>query len=582
MELVQICMRKHPYVSIFLAWLYVFCVVGRFQIDDVSFFNYISVIICAVGLIFAERTYIRKKTEDKAAQETDFKKTSILVGIVGGYTLLTLIVFSIIPYSQGLKGRSPLVLLAAGLLFTLAVSVYLTVRKKWTHSRKTILLFILGMALHLYYNLYVGYLSQWDLGEWSGSAEGTGHLGYIEYLYTYGIPAQFDPREVWQFYHPPLSHALSALLLRIQTLCGVDIQVALYNVPFLPLLYCLVTIYTVDRIAVCFHAGHLARQLIFAVMILSQPFVLMAVLVNNDMLSVMFGTLALYAALRWYEQRTARNILRAALFFGLGMLSKLSAWMFAVPIALIFLTAWIGTFKQNKKECLGLTGQMAAFLGLAAPLALYWSIRNRIRFGVPIGFIPTVDDPCHEIHEPVLRRLFDFSFWQLQFPYVCYVDANHPEMKIADSYNEFNPLIAVIKSSLVSTHQSMVSDRISLWITILLCIVSFICLVTVCFRKGILSPLHRAVIGSLYLVVLVSFYGFCIAYPQICTEEIRYASPVVFLTVLCTGLIFEKTWHHPKASVRMISKGLLLTAVLYCMVSVYIVTLDGIFFVYCI
>lgn len=64
---------------------------------------------------------------------------------------------------------------------------------------------LMGILLRLYYILATPVIQsrQYDLG--SVDAEQgifTGHLGYIFYLFTKkGLP-DFDPREVYQFFHP--------------------------------------------------------------------------------------------------------------------------------------------------------------------------------------------------------------------------------------------------------------------------------------------------------------------------------------------------------------------------------------------
>ena len=67
----------------------------------------------------------------------------------------------------------------------------------------------------------------------------------------------------------------------------------------------------------------------------------MSGVVNNDLLSVVCMIFTLLFTARWYKNQSIRNILKIALTFGLGMLSKLSAWMVAVPVAVVFTTALV-------------------------------------------------------------------------------------------------------------------------------------------------------------------------------------------------------------------------------------------------
>ena len=48
MQLIKYGQKKHPYLSVSILWLMTFCALGRFDIEGVVPFNYLSVIIFAV------------------------------------------------------------------------------------------------------------------------------------------------------------------------------------------------------------------------------------------------------------------------------------------------------------------------------------------------------------------------------------------------------------------------------------------------------------------------------------------------------------------------------------------------------
>lgn len=58
----------------------------------------------------------------------------------------------------------------------------------------------------------------------------------------------FDPRSVWQFYHPPLHHLTAALWMHFQTLLGFSYERAFENVQILTLFYSMGTLFIFERL----------------------------------------------------------------------------------------------------------------------------------------------------------------------------------------------------------------------------------------------------------------------------------------------------------------------------------------------
>ena len=83
---------------------------------------------------------------------------------------------------------------------------------------------------------------------------------------------------------------------------------------------------------------------------------------------------------------------------------------------------------------------MFSFLAVTAPLSLYWSLRNLIRFGVPLGYVPESNISIQYIPQDIITRLFDFRPYQLINPYFNLIE-------YGDNFNEYNPLMALLKTS---------------------------------------------------------------------------------------------------------------------------------------
>ncbi len=567
MNLIRYSIKDHPYLSVFAAWLYAFMMLGRFRIDGVMTINYLSPVIFAVLLIIGELMLMKKSGAGEEEIKKDIIKTSLASLVFTAYMLVMLWVFSIMPSMKMFDGRNSAVPFFFGLAALIGILIYFTVKKKWTIRRFTIYIFAAAFVFHSFYLMYSGLSYQWDQGQILST--GDGHIGYIEYIHNNLSLPQFDPREKWQYYHPPLNHLLHAAFLKLQTLAGVDIRIAIYNVTYLPMLYLMLLLIVFLRLTREFGVGRKYGNIMLAVCACSPAFFFIGGYVNNDMLSTLLMVASVYFAVVWYKKRKMSVIVKTALCFGLGMFTKLSVWMAAVPIAIIFITALVRDIRaKNGKALAGKLGQMGVFLGISVPLSFYWSVRNLVRFGIPLGYIPVNRDDTQLITQDVLTRLFDFNPSQLNPSWVAYVKMN-------DGYNEYNPLISLIKSS---SSAMMLRGYINYPLfaaTVLLCITGFVSMIVLLIKKKSLHPLHKAVLASFYAVIMISYYIFCFKYPVVCTEEIRYASPVIFIGAFFTACAVRELAKSKK--LRRLSYVLTAVPALFCALSLVMIAYDGLY-----
>ena len=203
----------------------------------------------------------------------------------------------------------------------------------------------------------------------------------------------------------------------------------------------------------------------------------------------------------------------------------------------------------------------------AAPLSLSWSLRNLIRFGVPIGYIPLSLEPLDRIKVPLMQRLFDFNPNLLDMPNVVSRSDGY-------SYNEYNPLVALIKVlpygfkvDAGAGFLLLFTIEMLLWTTIILCTVSLICMIYVLVKKNTLSPINKVMLLGTYLTVLISYYVFCIKYADVCTENIRYATPLVFLGAVFIGLTLKQLKEHNGKICKLLHTGITTLVIIFCITS---------------
>ncbi|MGN0470517.1 MAG: ArnT family glycosyltransferase [Acutalibacteraceae bacterium] len=529
----NVSLLRHLYRVTFFLWLASFFITAVFQTDVVTGANYFSAFLfvgTAAFIVTQKKKKIRKTVEPSNKHLNVIQIIAVFASVMYFYIMLR--VFAIVPTDGFLKGRNSFVIfafLAAAIIFYM---VWCSAKKKWCYQRVLITIFLLSFLIHLFYILYTDFsIRQFDLGSLFSP---DGHMGYISHIYDNRNVPQFDPRTYWQYYHPPLHHILEAIFLHIQTISGVPFLVAVQNCQFPTLLYCMFTIVTVYKILIELGIRKTPLCISTAIVAFAPALINMSGTMNNDMLSVMFVALSLLTAIQWYKNQRARNILKIALFFGLGMFTKLSVWIVAVPVAIIFITALVQKIiAKDKKQFGRLFGQMCAFLGVAAPLSFYWSIRNLVRFGVPMGYIPgakTVSDAQLQLIEnPIWQRLFDFNPEQFSYPFISNPFFRHD----SGLYNEYNPLVALFKSASIGSGVNEISMMnpayFQLWTGIIAALLSFICMIAVLVKKNSMPVLWKAVFGIFYIAEMVSYYVFCFKFPYVFTQEIRYVIPVIFI-----------------------------------------------------
>jgi len=216
------------------------------------------------------------------------------------------------------------------LLLFVAVGVYLwRVARRYCRKRAHIVLwsaFSLGLFVRLYYFIFTRY-------EIRGHDSG-GHLDYIKYLMenSFSMPSS---RIGWEFYHPPLYYALSAIWMKFHSLFESLQDVLSRGLQVQSLIYSIATFVVVFWIsAMLFPKRRYISDRIFFILVLAlQPsFIFFTGRINNDALYQFFAFLAFALILKWWKSKDARHWYLAIISIALGMLTKSNA-LLLLPIA---------------------------------------------------------------------------------------------------------------------------------------------------------------------------------------------------------------------------------------------------------
>ncbi len=521
-------LSRHPFIicaSICLVML------GFGYQDKFLLYGYTQVIGGAVLVLCAYRL-ARRLMDSRHSKATS---AVIFVAEVMAVFLFTRLYFTH-------DNRAELVYL--GLTATAAIAVILLItdmlkyQKPCFEKLAVLYIFAQGIVMRLGYLLESPITRrQNDVHKFGGE---DGHSAYIEYIYEHLSLPDFDPTEVWQFYHPPFHHTICALWLRFQTLIGIPYDVACESIQAVSLfcsLACLILFYKLLR---HFKLSGVSLLLPLSLVAFHPSLIILSGSINNDIMSIMFCLGSIYCTAQWYGNPDYKNIIKVAFCVGFGMMTKLSAGLVAPVIAGIFLLV----LTKKRREWKKVIPQFAAFGAICLPLGLWWGIRNLVKFSVPITYVPSLKPTSWQYigYIPTKTRLFDFSLYQFEDVFEQWSDK---------TYLEFNPTVAFLKNSLFGEHMraytfeegKLLSYPTLLFrIATILVVISFIATIVLCFKKGN-RPIKLMLFGY-ELILLFSYYKFCFEYPYICTMNFRYIVPCLFVGALFIGLLYERLSKH--------------------------------------
>ena len=460
--------------------------------------------------------------------------------------------------------RGALLVIISGFLWIFYTAVVLHCEGKLNEKTIVILIFLASFILKLGYIAYTAYNTrQHDVYNFYEDRTGSGHARYILWFFDKLALPDFDPRQIWQFYQPPLHHIIAGIWLRFLNLFNFEFIRLAESVQVLTLFYSCSCTIIFWRILGELKVKGSAKLVAFLIMAFNPSFVIFSGSINNDILSITFMLAAMLYTIRWYNNRSFKNIICLALTIGLSMMSKLSGSLIAPAVAVVFLYSLIKHFKAEYKK---IFPQFFVFGVICFPLGLWWSIRNFILFKMPFGYVPLISSDADQYigFNSVFKRLFDF---RLNDVFMAWGENR-------GGFFEYNPTIALFKSSLFGEFRLSESvagvaitpfANILFIVNLIIAVSSFIAMIYLIIKKGFKSPLNLFS-AVLYLTVMVSYVQFCFNYPHTCTMNIRYASPLIIL-----GIIFLSFALKEKIFGKIFSKILTVSSVIFsvCTVSIY-------------
>ena len=106
--------------------------------------------------------------------------------------------------------------------------------------------------------------------------------------------------------------------------------------------------------------------------------------------------------------------------------------------------------------------------------------------------------------------------------------------------------------------------------------IAFFAMVFVMIFDKKTSGVHKIFLGLIYGVILISYYIFCIKFPQVCTENIRYAVPLIVIGAYFFGRTVQILLNTEKNGLKIAGK---ITGTALCSITV-IYSISSVIFYY--
>lgn len=361
-----------------------------------------------------------------------------------------------------------------------------------------------------------------------------GHFGYIGYIFFNNHLPTGNPTNYWCFFNPPLFYIISAIFMKIQTFFNFTIEQGLENLQILSVLYTTIFIIYVYRILKEINIRKIIIPLILFVG-LSPAIVIMSGSLNNDILSIMLSTMAIFYCIKWYESDLLSDLIKIAITISLAIMTKISTAIIAVAIATIFLVKVI----QNKNDIKKYVKYFSIFALISLPIGLWFPIKNLILYDIPVTYVQSVDEDndANISKYSILERLFSVSEGQL----------DSVNINMSKENAEYNILLTTLKSYIVD-EQIDYENNSTLKLTIpLIFICSFVILILFVVNLVYILKNYKDINNNwilffilLFVLEIISYLKFCFDYPFTFTMNFRYIIPTLISYTAITGVACEK------------------------------------------
>lgn len=421
-------------------------------------------------------------------------------------------------------------------IITIFCAINLIISLKFKIYNKNMGVFLLMIVIFfvlLGYTMYTEhYERQHDTRDFINYQYG-GHFGYIGYIFYNNSLPNFSPVDYWCFYNPPLFYIISAIFMKFQTAIGASLAIGLENLQLMSLIYTMTFNLYVYKIL---KEMKIEKSIVYVLAFvgLSPAMIIMSGSLNNDILSIMLSTMAIYYTIKWYNEDTLLNLIKIALTISLAIMTKISAALIAVAIAFVFLTKVTKNKEKFKKYVLNFT----IFALIALPIGLWYPIKNLVLYDVPITYVQSVDpsNAANISRFSSLERLFKISKENLETINVV----------MEGDKIDYNIYLSTLKSFIVDEQMNYeenlamnISIHIVFIVAILISILFIVNLIYVIKNYKKINNHWLLFFGTIFILTIISYIKFSFDYPYTFTMNFRYIVPTLISFAVITGTASE-------------------------------------------
>ncbi len=384
-----------------------------------------------------------------------------------------------------------------------------------------------GIVMRVGYMLYTPFGMR---GHDIGAYDSTGHFAYMYKLFSSGTLPQTNE---YQFYHPPFEHILQALVVKVFSWFrpGAELTSLFEAAKLVPCFAMCALLWVVRSLARTMNLSPRATALSVAVLAFQPTFFIFSASVNNDPVMLFLFMVAVLYTIRWYYAPTMKNILLIALAIGLGMMTKLSAAAVALFTAPVFLAVFVKSFREGRAG--RIFGQFAAFLGVCAPLGLWYPVRNYLKFDQAFGHVFTIstESKLYCGTRTFTERFFSFPLDQLTNPLYC------------QPYGDYNLWLYTVKCSVFGEFGFDAPEGFAALLIIAnfaLILLSLVAMIYVMVRGREVNGFARWGLFWIWLTQMLSFVVFNVRFPYGCTMDYRYIVPTAIVGALFLGIALDR------------------------------------------
>lgn len=446
----------------------------------------------------------------------------------------------------GLQITMLVLLLAEG-----GFAYYLIKSQKMTINIAIVMIIMAGFIMRIGYGIFTDAIitRQHDLG--SLTANGTGHYGITVYIFNNGsLPdrvkdylGNYDLDESYAMYNPMLTHIVFALFMRFNSLfLGTNIWVLYQSIRIITIFFSCLSLYIIYLI---FKELQLkGRGLVIATAFIAFSPVLyrLSAMTNNDPLCYFFIFLAILFTVCWLNRPTIINIIGIAISLGLGMASKLTAGLLAIPIAGVFIYRLFKSIKE--KKVLSLILSFALFAIIVFPLGLFFPVRSYLLYDQPFTYIwgkNSLNSNLEIMNTDFFARFVSFPFSEY---FKCPYEIIWRNDIIGQDYNIYT---TAMKSFLFGEFY-FGNVVLSVFLLVANLAVVILMLGSILWTMSYTISMHKLehksgifILSAIGVTFFISYISFNINFPFGCTMDFRYVVACLLPIAFFLGYGYELT-----------------------------------------